>query len=281
MSLLSAAEPVAAVLARPHGLLEGPRLAADGEMIYSDVLAGGVWGCSPDGAIREMVPKRRGVGGILAHADGGWVVSGRSVLHVSPDGEQRVLIAEHDGCAFNDLGATPQGDLLAGVLRYRPMAGEEPRNGQLLRLGGDGEPRQLTDEVVWPNGIGVTPDGQRIYLSDYARQIVLVMSADGTDTQVFCHSPKGSVDALALDAEGGVWVALGEGGGVARFHSDGRLDELISLPAGFVSSLSFGGSDMCDVLISTADNHSSPELGGTLLRCRSEIPGIAVGPVRV
>lgn len=281
MSPLANVEVVAAVLERPHGLLEGPRLSGDGEMVYSDVLAGGVWGCSADGLVREIVPKRRGVGGILAHADGGWVLSGRSVLHVQPDGVERVLIADESACGFNDLCTTAAGELLAGVLRYRPMAGETPRNGQLVRLGADGETRVLTEDVVWPNGIGVAPDGQRIYLSDYARQLVLVMSADGDDVHVFCHSPRGSADGLAVDSEGGVWLALGEGAGVARFLPDGRLDELISLPAAFVSSLSFGGADLCDVLISTADNELTPELGGTLLRARSEIAGLGVAAARV
>jgi sugar lactone lactonase YvrE len=281
MSLLSEVQPVAATLDRPHGLLEGPRLAGDGELIYSDVLAGGVWGCSPEGVVRAIVPKRRGVGGIVRHADGGWVISGKTVLHIRPDGEQRVLIADDDACGFNDLGVTPNGELLAGVLRYRPMAGEPPRNGQLVRLSGDGELRALSEEIVWPNGIGFAPDGQSLYVSDYARQLVLRMSADGEDVRELCASPRGSADGLAVDAQGGVWVALGEGGGVARFLPDGCLDELISLPAGFVSSLSFGGPDLCDVLISTADNHVKPELGGTLLRARCAIPGLPVPVARV
>ena len=44
---LSAPEPVPAVLARPHGLLEAPRLRADGAALYSDVLAGGVFEVRP------------------------------------------------------------------------------------------------------------------------------------------------------------------------------------------------------------------------------------------
>ena len=280
-SVLSPAVPVTAVLERPHALLEGPRFGPGGELVYSYVIAGGVWACSPDGAVRELLPKRRGVGGILAHAGGGWVLSGRTVLHLLPDGTQRQLLVDETVRGYNDLCATPAGELLAGALRYRPMTDEPPRDGQLLLLSGDGEVRVLSEEVVWPNGIGLAPDADTVYLSDYARRLVLVASLRGEGVSDFCRVPDGSADGLAVDAEGGVWVALGEAGAVARFHPDGRLDQLIDLPAGFVSSVSFGGPDMRDVLISTADNLVSPELGGTLLRARSEVPGLSVGPVRV
>jgi sugar lactone lactonase YvrE len=281
MSLLSGVAPVPAVLGRAHGLLEAPRFAPRDELVYSDVVTGGLWACSADGLVRELLPKRRGIGGILAHRDGGWVLSGRTVLHLDGDGSQRVLLAQEAACGYNDLGATAAGDLLAGVLRYRPLAGEPPRNGQLVRLDGDGDLSVLTEELVWPNGIGVAPDERTIYVSDYARQIVLAVTADGSEVSEFARSPRGSADGLAVDCEGGVWVALGDGGGVARFHPDGRLDELILLPAKFVSSLSFGGTDLCDVLITTADNLVAPELGGTLLRARSEVAGLRVAPVAV
>jgi sugar lactone lactonase YvrE len=281
MSLLSGVAPVSAVLGRAHGLLEGPRFAPDGELVYSDVVAGGVWACSADGLVREILPKRRGVGGILPHRDGGWVLSGRTVLHLAGDGSQRVLLDDPAACGYNDLSSTAAGDLLAGVLRYRPLAGESPRDGQLVRLDLDGGLCVLTEELVWPNGIGVAPDQQTIYVSDYERRLVLAVAADGSGVSEFARSPRGSADGLAVDCEGGVWIALGEGGGVARFQADGRLDELISVPARFVSSVSFGGTDLCDVLISTADNLVTPELGGTLLRARSEVAGLAVTPVRV
>ena len=281
MGLLGDIEPIQAILMKPHGLLEGPSFGRDGEVVYSDVIAGGVWGCARGGVPREILPRRRGVGGILAHADGGWVIRGRSVLHVLPDGEQREILSGDGVRGYNDLGATPDGDLLAGVLLYRPMAGEEPRPGRLLRVGRDGAERVLDGSVLWPNGIGVSPDGATIYLSDYARGIVLALPARGGEAREFASAPRGSVDGLAVDAEGAVWVALGEGGAVARFLPDGIRDEVIEMPATFVSSLSFGGADMCDVLISTADNMIEPELGGTLFRARSEVPGLAVAPVRV
>lgn len=280
-SLLAGIEPVAPILARPHSLLEGPRLGAAGEIVYSDVIAGGVWVCGVDGVVRELVPKRRGVGGIVPHAEGGWVISGSSLLHIDAEGAQRELLREADACGYNDIFTTADGGLLAGELRYHPLAGEEPRNGRLLLLRPDGEIRVLNEEVLWPNGIGSSPDGQTVYISDYARQLVLAVPSAGGPAREFARVPEGSADGLAVDAEGGVWVALGEAGAVARFDAEGKLDEVVDLPAAFISSISFGGLDQREVLISTADNKISPELGGTLLSARSRLPGLEVAAASV
>jgi sugar lactone lactonase YvrE len=281
VSALSAPEPVEPVLRRTHSLLEGPRIGPRRELVYSDVIAGGLFSCTPDGEVSELLPGRRGIGGIVPHADGGWVISGRSVIHLSPDGSQRELLSDADVPGYNDLFSTPAGGLLAGELRYRPMSGDPPREGRLLALERSGELRTVCEGVRWPNGIGLSPDAATVYVSDYAREEVLACPAEGGEPVRFAASPRGSADGLAVDAEGCVWVALGQGGGVARFDAAGTLLELIDLPAGFVSSISFGGEDRRDVLISTADNLVEPELGGTLLRARSSVAGAPVTPVSV
>jgi gluconolactonase len=281
VSALSAPEPVEAVLHRAHSLLEGPRIGADGELVYSDVIAGGVFACAADGTVTELLAGRRGIGGIVPHADGGWVLSGRTVIHLSPDGSQRELLSDPDAPGYNDLFSTPDGDLLAGELRYRPMSGEEPVEGRVVSLSRGAAPRTLAEPVRWSNGIGLSPDAATVYVSDYARQEVLACPAAGGEPRRFAASPRGSADGLAVDVEGCVWLALGEGGGVARISPEGEPVEIVEVPARFVSSISFGGDDGRDVLISTADNLIDPERGGMLLRSRSEVSGVPVTPVSV
>ena len=90
----------------------------------------------------------------------------------------------------------------------------------------------LSEEVLWPNGIGVSPDGEHGLRQRLRPRRRAGRGLDGRrDARVRAACRRGSADGLALDVEGGVWVALGEGGGVARFHADGTLDELIE-PAG-------------------------------------------------
>ena len=88
---MATAEPE--VLATGYQLVEGPRADGQGGVYFTDALGGGVYRWSVDG-IEIVVPKRRGVGGLALHTDGGVVVSGRDVTHVAPDGTNRLLFAK-------------------------------------------------------------------------------------------------------------------------------------------------------------------------------------------
>ena len=56
-------------------------------------------------------------------------------------------------------------------------------------------------------------------------------------------------DGLAVDAEGGVWVALWDGGAVFRLSPEGKLDDVIALPCGRVTACSFGGEGLDELFI--------------------------------
>jgi sugar lactone lactonase YvrE len=265
-------------LAFGYGLAEAPRADGEGNIYFTDVLGGGVHRWSPDGSVEVVVPKRRGVGGLLLHADGGVVVSGRDVSHVK-DGESRILLALEGVTGFNDMAADTQGRVYAGALRFNPFQGESPVPGELWRIDGEGQAVELFGGIDWANGVGFSPDGATVYVSDYARGQVLAHE-DG-ETRVFVQSPSGAADGMAVDSEGAVWVALGQGGGVARFTADGSLDHVLDVPAGFVTSASFGGADLRDLYVTTMDNTEDPSRRGTLFRTRLDVPGLPSTLARV
>jgi D-xylonolactonase len=263
------------VLASGYGLLEGPTVDLAGGVYFSDVIAGGVYRWSPEG-VQQVVPKRRGVGGIVLHEDSGLVVTGRDVAHIR-DGDTRVLLDVDGVTGFNDLGTAFDGSVYVGALRFMPFKGEQPVPGEIWRIPPQGDAAPVAGGVLWANGIGFSPDGAIAYGSDYARSCVLAwdVADDGSfaASRVFVEVPAGSADGLAVDEEGGVWVATGEGGNVVHFAPDGTLERTLEVRSPFVSSLCFGGEDMRDVFITTGD--------GKLLRARSDIAGSPLTPARV
>lgn len=267
---LTAPEPVPSVLAASHGLLEGPCVVEDG-IAFSDVIAGGVWHLGADGQVRPLLERRRGIGGLAAVAGGGLAVTGRD-LSLLRDGRLATWHADPEVTGFNDLTASPTGDVLVGALRYRPLAGEEPAPGELRRVAADGSWQTLADDLIWPNGIAVTADGT-ILVSDYHRRRVMAYPPGGGAGAVFVELADGHPDGVALDAEGALWVAGGPSGSLVRVLADGTVGAVVDVPARFVSSLCFAGPALDEVFITTADNLATPDTGGTLFRARAEVPG--------
>src|SRR5471030_1282004 len=62
----------------------------------------------------------------------------------------------------------------------------------------------------------------------------------------------GTPDGLAVDNEGGVWVALYGGGAVRRYGPDGELDRVVAVPAKNVTACCFGGHDGRSLFVTTA-----------------------------
>jgi sugar lactone lactonase YvrE len=270
-------------LASGYGLAEAPCWESDrGSLLFSDVFGGGVHRWSAGEAVATVVPKRRGIGGMALHADGGVVVSGRDVVHVR-NGETRTLLAHEGVTGFNDLATDVSGRVYVGTLRYNLFAGEAPAPGELWRIDAAGEATELFGDLEWANGIGFSPDGATIYACDYARGTVIAHDLDdgrAVDRRELVKSPSGSVDGLAVDQEGCLWVALAEGGGVGRFRPDGALEDVLDVPASFVSSLCFGGPDMCDLYITTSGSTEEPA-AGAVLRTSVNVPGLPVMPAIV
>jgi sugar lactone lactonase YvrE len=247
------------------GFPEAPVVAPDGTLYVSDVIGGGLHHFSAEGAALGVLAQgRRGIGGAALDDRGDPVVTGRDVV-VLREGEQATLVPAVDGVTgYNDLGVTPDGHLVVGALTYKPLAGEPATPGRIYVVEPDGSPRRWDDgSTLWPNGIASSPGGEWVYVADFANGAVLraPWPAERATLTRWAVSPSGQADGVAVDTAGGVWVALGAGAGVARFHESGELDRVVPVPSTFVSSLCFR-PDAHEILITAADDHADSTAGG-------------------
>ncbi len=271
-----------------YGLVEAPVWSHEAGLYFSDVLNGGVYRLGFDDHIDPVIPKRRGVGGMALHADGGLVVGGRNVAWVGDDGETRVLLdpaAIPGAIGFNDLTTDASGRIYVGSLAYRVFA-DPPKPGFLHVIDLDGSMRTLSDGVMLTNGLGFSPDGQRLYHSDARAGLVRVydVKADGSvgPWRQFATLGEGRVaDGLKVASDGSVWVADARGGRVAVFEPDGAHRTDIAVPLPMVTSLCFASNDLRDLYVVTGSDGGPEENCGSIYRTRVEVAGQPLAAARV
>ena len=277
-------------VAEGYGLIEGPVWDAARGLYFSDVLNGGVYLLDRADKVAQVVPKRRGVGGMALHAQGGLVVGGRDIAVVSlADGGTRSLLALDaipGATGFNDLTTDRAGRIYVGSLAFRVFSGETPKPGHLHVIDLDGGMRTLSDGVMLTNGLGFSADGQLLYHCDAREGLVRVydVKPDGSvgPWRTFASLGAGGVpDGLKVASDGSVWAADAHGGRVAVFNADGTHRQDLKVPLPMVTSLCFGGDDLRDLYVVTGSRGGPSENCGSIFRTRVEVAGLALPPARV
>jgi sugar lactone lactonase YvrE len=263
-----------------HG--EGPVWSPRwGGLRWVDMLAGDVLHLRADGGL-----ERRNVGTIAAAVrprSGGGAVIGveRGFALEEPDGTVLTLeeVWSDPSVRMNEGGCDPDGRFYCGSMAYDQRRG----GASLYRLEPDGTVTVVLEGVTVSNGIEWSPDGGLVYYNDTATHTIAVFDYDRdaglTGRRVFAsleHRP----DGLTVDAEGGVWTALSDGGAVRRYSADGRLDTVLTLPTRKVTACTFGGEHLDELFITTSREGLEPgedPAAGALFRAE---PGVRGVPVR-
>jgi xylono-1,5-lactonase len=270
------------LLASGYTLIEAPRVDEQNRLYFSNVREqGGVYRRSPDGTIETLIPKRKGVGGLALNEGGGIVCGGKGLMYWDEKTRQsRNVFTEFEGrplTGLNDLTTDDQGSVYVGSLES-----DESRQVpcSLFRVDPDGKVTKLWEGIEVTNGLGFSADRKLLYHCDTATEAVWVydVTPERTvkDRRIFARV-EGWPDGMAVDAEGGIFVAMAHGGEVVRIRSDGTIDRRIKIPQSFVTSLTFGGADFQDLYVVTARDKLA---AGTIYRMRSDIPGLPVPKAR-
>ncbi|MGH1492715.1 MAG: SMP-30/gluconolactonase/LRE family protein [Acidimicrobiales bacterium] len=268
-------------IASGYGLVEGPRTDADNNLYFTDAVKGGVFRRDTSGQIELLVPDRAMVGGLALHRDGGFIMTGPNVAHWR-DGEVRVLL-ELDGVnSFNDCHTDQHGRLYVGAIRSDLTdLKAEKTPGECYRINLDGSVDELYAGVEVSNGIGFSPDGSTLYHVDSTAKGLIThdIAPDGAvSNRRLIGGPsfvRGIPDGMCVDAEGNLWVAHVGGRRVVRLSPTGEELSEIPVPAKAVTSVAFGGPDMADLYIVTANNLDDPAKRGTIFHAKPDVRGLA------
>ncbi|OMD39062.1 SMP-30/gluconolactonase/LRE family protein [Paenibacillus odorifer] len=156
----------------------------------------------------------------------------------------------------NDAKCDRQGRLWVGTMSMD----YEPKAGGLYVLEPDGDCRQVLSGISISNGLAWDYARSRMYYIDTPTRQVDVFEYDEvagkiSNRRVAFQIPDatGSPDGMTIDSEGMLWVAHWGGGCVSRWDPNtGEQIGLVRVPAPFVTSCTFGGSDLTELYITTA-----------------------------
>lgn len=220
---------------------------------------------------------------------GGWALGVRNgVLLVDEAGEERAFIevdAERPDHRMNDAACDPGGCLWTGTLG----GGLAARSDAVYRISPDLGVTLAISGVGLSNGIGWSPDGLWMYHADSHERAVFRYEFDpgasriGRSSRFIDFSDRvGVPDGLAVDTDGGIWIAVWDGWGVRRYSPNGSLDFNLPLPVARPTSCAFGGTAMTSLFITTArsglsaaDLRAQP-IAGHVLELPTEFTGVAM-----
>lgn len=223
--------------------------------------------------VSMALPRRVGQGFVVTQVDRVCLLEPGGALH-----ELAWLESENPETRLNDGTCDEDGRLWVGTYspRWEPEAG-------LHVVEPDGTTHQVLDGLIASNGIAW--QGDLLYAVDTGRAVIdRFRRGPGPSLRplgplVEMDPANELPDGIALDAEGGVWVAVLKAAEVRRYLPDGRLDRVFRTPVANPTAVAFGGPDLRRLYV-TSSSYSLPEghgePAGSVLILDPGVAGVAV-----
>jgi sugar lactone lactonase YvrE len=193
-----------------------------------------------------------------------WTAETGAMLHAD--------VSEHCGGHLNDMVVDRHGRAYAGNFGFDLMGGADPAPGALIRVDPDGTASVAAEDLLFPNGSVITPDGQTLIVGETAgaRYTAFTIADDGslTDRRVWAQVAPAPAfttlaetlgqlqfgpDGCALDADGHIWAADEVGARCVRLAPGGAIVDEIPAPDGLdVFACMLGGDDGQTLLMCAA-----------------------------
>jgi gluconolactonase len=264
---------------------EGPIAMPDGSVLVVEIRSGDLTRVDRNGLKSQVAHLGGGPNGAAIGPDGACYVcnSGGFEWHDLPDGTSRPGLQPADYStgsiqrvnlltgAVDTLYDRCDGRLLkgpndivfdaAGGFWFTDLGKRRKRDmdhgGVYYALADGTSVREVVFPLNTPNGIGLSPDGRRLYVAETTpgRLWSFDLAAPGELAGTNPRYPNGGTliagvpefqlfDSLAVEAGGAICVATLFNGGITVISADGSSVEHVALPDAFTTNICFGGDDM-------------------------------------
>jgi len=224
--------PDLTVLAEGFVFTEGPRWHED-KLWFSDMHARAVHTVTMDGNVDEVVEVPGRPSGLGWLPDGRLLIvsmQDRRLLRLEPDGHL-TEVADLSGVASwdcNDMVVDGLGRAYVGNFGFDLFErGTESRPACLARVDPDGTVTMAAEDLLFPNGTVITPDGSTLIVGESygARLTAFDIGPDGglSDRRTWAALSGATPDGICLDAEGAVWLASPLNHEVLRVREGGEV----------------------------------------------------------
>ncbi|MBA3654230.1 MAG: SMP-30/gluconolactonase/LRE family protein [Actinobacteria bacterium] len=254
---------------------EGPRWHDD-RLWYSDFYDHAVHAMDLDGNDERILAIDDQPSGLGWMPDGSLLVvsmTKRHVLRWDGTGAPR-LHADLSALApfhCNDMVVDAAGRAYVGnfgfdldAFSHNPGGGVQPTNTVLIRVDPDGRASVAADDLGFPNGTVITPDGATLIVGESFASRLTAFDIDGdgglSNRRVWADTGAARVapDGICLDADGAIWVANPFAPQCLRFAEGGdKLDEVTTSRTAFACML--GGPDGRHLFILTAPSSDAEQ----------------------
>lgn len=206
----------------------------EGRWWFADWGTGEVVAVTPDGTaevVAQGPPAGRMGWSIAWLPDGTMLTTGPEVTRHGTDGSRTVFCE----IGANEIAVDPAGHVFVDGFDFDFVGGGTPEPGWIELVLPDGSHRRVADDVQFPNGMVITPDGRTLVVAESfaGRLTAFDIASDGTLGNRRVWADGLGPDGLAIDADGGVWSQTAD-----TFAHSGDPDA----PAGAVVRVLEGGT---------------------------------------